>query len=115
MKIFFKANEDFLQILLNTLKNGDVDGEHDNDISHEAVLKHTKKAQLEELEIVAQSFLFLVAGYETTATTLQFIAYELAMHPEIQEQCHQQIVDVLGSKVLRLSSAKFVSLFRFLI
>ena len=39
----------------------------------------------------AQSFVFLVAGYETTSTSLALLAYELSRHPDIQEKLQQEI------------------------
>ena len=34
---------------------------------------------------------FLVAGYETTATTLAYLSYYLALNPEIQAKLQQEI------------------------
>ena len=48
-------------------------------------------AQLDEDEIVANSALFFAAGFETTATTLNFATYCLARNPEVQEKLHQTI------------------------
>ena len=39
----------------------------------------------------AQGFVFLVAGYETTSTSLAFLAHELSRHPDIQEKLQQEI------------------------
>jgi cytochrome P450 family 6 len=44
---------------------------------------------------VAQAFSFLVGGYETSATTLSFALYELALHPEIQHRLRAEILQVL--------------------
>ena len=49
-----------------------------------------------EEEIMGNAMIFFVAGYETTASTLQFLAYELAVNPEIQERLIQEIDDVCG-------------------
>ncbi len=38
-----------------------------------------------------QVFVFLIAGYDTTATTLACASYYLALHPEIQEKLWQEI------------------------
>ena len=50
-------------------------------------------------EIIAQSILFLGAGYDTTATTITFLLYNLALHPEIQEKIHAEIENVTGNEV----------------
>ena len=39
----------------------------------------------------AQCMLFLVAGYETSSTGLGFLAYDLAMNPEVQERLRNEI------------------------
>uniref|UniRef100_A0A8B9ZL72 Thromboxane-A synthase n=1 Tax=Anas platyrhynchos TaxID=8839 RepID=A0A8B9ZL72_ANAPL len=46
---------------------------------------------LTEDEIAGQAFLFLIAGYETTTSTLSFATYLLATHPECQEKVLQEI------------------------
>jgi len=37
-------------------------------------------------EIVSNAVLFFLAGYETTATTLNFILYELAINQGVQQK-----------------------------
>ena len=50
-------------------------------------------------EVISQGVLFLPAGYDTTATTITFLLYNLALHPEIQEKLHEEIVNVTGNEV----------------
>ena len=50
-------------------------------------------------EIIAQSMLFFPAGYDTTATTISFLLYNLALHPEIQEKVHEEVVKVARDEV----------------
>jgi len=45
---------------------------------------------------VAQAFVFLIAGYESSASTLTFALYELALHPEIQQSLRAEIIQVLS-------------------
>lgn len=45
--------------------------------------------------IAAQAFVFYVAGYETSASTMSFMLYELAKHPEIQNKVIAEVDDVL--------------------
>ena len=47
----------------------------------------------------AQSFILLVAGYETTSSALGFLAHEIARHPEVQEQLQQEIDEHFEHKV----------------
>ena len=51
-------------------------------------------------EILAQGLLFFIAGYETTATSIAFLLYNLAMNPEIQQKLHEEIIAVAGAQVL---------------
>ena len=44
-------------------------------------------------EMQAQSMTFLLAGYETSSTALSFAAYELAIHPDVQERLQREIDD----------------------
>jgi cytochrome P450 len=58
--------------------------------SKESISNLKLKKTLTFNEIIATAVLFLSAGYETTANSLCFVAYHLAMHPELQEKvCHE--------------------------
>nr|KAG5712401.1 hypothetical protein BaRGS_023980 [Batillaria attramentaria] len=47
-------------------------------------------------EILGQGFLVLNAGYETTATTLQYLTYNLTIHPDAQQKVVDEIREKLG-------------------
>ena len=55
-------------------------------------------------EILAQGMLFFIAGYDTTATSIAFLIYNLTLNPEIQEKLHEEIMDAAGDKVFRVNS-----------
>lgn len=46
---------------------------------------------LTEKQLIANSFIILVAGFETTATTMTLIAWVLSTQPEIQEKLYQEV------------------------
>jgi cytochrome P450 len=44
-----------------------------------------------------QCILFFLAGYETTASTLTFCSYELALNPHVQEKLLKEVKAVANS------------------
>ncbi|KAK6022299.1 hypothetical protein OSTOST_12009, partial [Ostertagia ostertagi] len=42
-------------------------------------------------EITAQCFVFLLAGFDTTATSLAFVTYLLAKHSSVQKHLQEEI------------------------
>ena len=50
-------------------------------------------------EICAQSILFMIAGGQTTSDAITFVTYNLAMHPDYQEQLIDEIDQVLDRHV----------------
>ncbi|XP_008944145.1 PREDICTED: thromboxane-A synthase, partial [Merops nubicus] len=55
---------------------------------------------LTEDEIAGQAFLFLIAGYETTTSTLSFATYLLATNPECQEKVLQEVDEFSGKHMV---------------
>lgn len=63
------------------------------------VLKHVYVFFIIELpdnEIKATSFLFFVAGYETTASLLRFSAHILSLNPHIDQRLYEEIEENIG-------------------
>ena len=50
--------------------------------------------KLTDMEVIAQSFVFLIAGYETSSNTLGLTSYHIATHPDVQEKLQQEIDSV---------------------
>ena len=57
-----------------------------------------QEGKLSDEEIVANSLTFLLAGFETTAITLSFTSYLLALNPEKQEKLQTEIDEYFESK-----------------
>ncbi|XP_074055589.1 cytochrome P450 3A4-like [Macrotis lagotis] len=79
-----KHRVDFLQLLMDSQSSKNLEAHSHKELSDE--------------EILAQSIIFLFAGYETTSSVLSFLFYNLATHPEIQEKLQKEIDEVLTTK-----------------
>ncbi|XP_076996606.1 cytochrome P450 3A12-like isoform X2 [Tamandua tetradactyla] len=55
-------------------------------------------ASLTELELLAQSIIFIFTGYESTSSVLSFLMYELATHPDVQKKLQEEIDAALPNK-----------------
>lgn len=47
-------------------------------------------------DLAANTMLYLVAGYETSATVGQFTVYELALNPHIQAKAREEVTRILA-------------------
>lgn len=54
-----------------------------------------KTVELTEGLIAAQAFVFYAAGYETSATTMAFMLYELSKNPDVQDKAIAEIDETL--------------------
>uniref|UniRef100_U3E5W7 Cytochrome P450 3A n=1 Tax=Callithrix jacchus TaxID=9483 RepID=U3E5W7_CALJA len=77
-----KHRVDFLQLMIDSQNSNET-------ASHKA---------LSDLELLAQSIIFIFAGYETTSSVLSFTIYELATNPDVQQKLQEEIDVVLPNK-----------------
>ena len=50
--------------------------------------------KLSDVEVIAQSFVFLIAGYETSSNTLGLACHHIAANPQVQDKLLQEIDSV---------------------
>ncbi|XP_071652895.1 probable cytochrome P450 6a23 [Temnothorax longispinosus] len=81
--------KDFMDLLIQLMEKGHVDDDKKTDVTS-TINKFTMK------EAIAQSFIFFLAGFETSAATATFALYELAHNPDIQDKVHKEIDKVLA-------------------
>ncbi|EAT38394.1 AAEL009699-PA [Aedes aegypti] len=62
-------------------------------VEESQVGKSTHSRIWKDNELVAQCFIFFVAGFDTVSTGLTFLAYELALNPEIQQRLYEEIME----------------------
>lgn len=108
-----QRRRDFLQLMLDTRSStNDVGVEHfdlanqsdpfiqESKTTSNASPKKRQKT-LSDDEIVGQAFLFLIAGYENTNSSLSFATYLLATNPECQEKLLQEVDEFFAKHVSR--------------
>ena len=78
MIYFFPQYKDLLQLMLEASV---VDSSGSN------------ATKMDDAEIAGHSVSFMLAGYETTANTLTYVSYLLALHPDSQEKLQAEIDD----------------------
>jgi hypothetical protein len=92
-----EKRDDFLQLMLDA-RNGQLKIEGIEELEafeKEAVLKVVSvkedKVILSDDVIIAQSVLFILAGFDTTQSLLLFAVYELALCPHVQEKLAKEV------------------------
>lgn len=102
--------QDFIDLFLNAKSDVDFGKEANEDFTKRN-MRVTK--QLTAEEVVGQCFLFLIAGFDTTALSLSYATYLIATHPEIQQKLQDEVDrEVSGADVTfeELGKLKYMEL-----
>lgn len=87
------SRKDFIQMLMEIKNKGYIS--EDNQDNQVDVKDKTLQNPLTMNEMAAQCFVFFIAGFETSATTMAFALLELALNQAIQDKLRKEINDVL--------------------
>ncbi|XP_011194316.2 cytochrome P450 6a9-like [Zeugodacus cucurbitae] len=71
---------DFMSILIDLRNDKKLRGEHG------------EEKCLTMAEMAAQTFVFFIAGFETSSTTMSFALYEMALQPQLQERLRREVL-----------------------
>lgn len=85
------SHNDILQLLMEASENR-LEGENASADGR----SRSSNQLLTDDEIIANAWVFLLGGFETTANALTYCAYLIATHPDVQEKLHQELMDHLG-------------------
>ena len=72
-------------------EDGEAGGEKESAMPAGCPVHKATEGTMTDKEVVENSIGFLLAGSETTAATLSFASYLLALHPDIQEKLQSEI------------------------
>lgn len=113
-----ESNKDFLQLLMDARRvrsTTDMDLEMSSEEvkpNNNSFKKDVYSEELSEEEILSNAMLFLLASYETTSVTLQFVLLNLINNQDVQEQLRNELRKAVdkGSNKINFSNASKVPL-----
>ncbi|GJJ12932.1 hypothetical protein Clacol_007179 [Clathrus columnatus] len=76
-----------------------------------ANLRQNSRESLTDEEVLSQMNAFTIAGHDTTSSMLQWVFYELSLHPEVQAKIREEIKFTKAiKKVQELGASEFESM-----
>lgn len=83
------TRNDFMQLMIQLKNQGFVSVDKGEEQSEEAKNVNVKKLNMNQL--AAQAFVFFIAGFETSSSTMSFCLFELAKNPDLQRKVQDEI------------------------
>ncbi|KAF5286988.1 hypothetical protein FQA39_LY16102 [Lamprigera yunnana] len=84
------VRRDFIQILMESLKNENVADNKPNGLMNGEVTMTPNENVVDDY-ITSQAMLFFFAGFDTVSNTINFMAYELAINVDVQERLQKEV------------------------
>ncbi|ORY52416.1 cytochrome P450 [Rhizoclosmatium globosum] len=99
-RIARKEFGDYLDEIINEAASSLADSSHNllQALVMASLMDNEKSGSLSKDELKGNAFIFIVAGHETTASSLSYTLALLASHPEIQEKLHDECVRALEGR-----------------
>jgi cytochrome P450 len=101
-----ERRNDFLQLMLDAREGKlQIDEGRLDSYEADAMIKLPKKREtnkktitleLDDDDIVAQSILFIAGGYDTVLSLHLFLAYNLAIHQDVQQKLYEELTTAIG-------------------
>ncbi|XP_063391522.1 cytochrome P450 6B2-like [Cydia fagiglandana] len=88
------GRNDFIDLLLELKQKGKIVGESVEKRNADGT-PHIVELEMDELLMAAQVFVFFAAGFETSSSATSYTLHQLALHPDQQAKCQQEIDEVL--------------------
>ncbi|XP_061726412.1 cytochrome P450 6B7-like [Cydia pomonella] len=89
------GRNDFIDLLLELKQKGKIVGESIEKRNPDGT-PHIVELEMDELLMAAQVFVFFAAGFETSSSATSYTLHQLALHPDQQAKCQQEIDEVLA-------------------
>nr|WKE35368.1 cytochrome P450 CYP6FV21 [Bradysia odoriphaga] len=88
--------KDFMQLMIQLKNQGyvSVDKNEEHEVENQKSVE-AKKLTFED--VAAQAFVFFLAGFETSSSTMNFCMFELCKNPHIQKKVHEELDNLLTS------------------
>ena len=98
-----EQRQDFLNLLIPLEKDPDSE-ENKEFIKYDEMGSRWLTNGFSRPEIIGQSIMFFLAGYETTSSALAMALYAMALNPTIQEKLYQDLKNHLTDKEMSLET-----------
>ncbi|KAF8358442.1 cyp-13A12, partial [Pristionchus pacificus] len=86
---------DFIDLFLNAYEDEQEVGVHGEEFKLSEA-KVSKSLTIDE--VISQAFVFILAGFDTTANALAYTSWLLACNPSVMRKCQEEIEDVCGEE-----------------
>ncbi|XP_063368830.1 cytochrome P450 6B5-like [Cydia amplana] len=89
------SRHDFIDFLLGFKKNNCITGDGIKSLKSGSDAKEKVSLPVDDESLVAQTFIFFAAGFETSAATMSFALFEMSKNPEVLKRALDEVDEYL--------------------